>query len=173
MGYAERKIMQRKNFLRLRERYKRRGMIEVNLDECGFEKNTYRKHGYSLKGQRIYGLKSGQKRPRTSLLAARLGKLFEASFLFEGTCNADIFNTWLEGMLCPLLSDEYFVTMDNAAFHKTKKTRELIEGTGAKLLFLPPYSPDFARIEKDFGCLKKIREYNAEKSLDEIVGGYQ
>ena len=49
--------------------------------------------------------------------------------------------------------------MDNASFHKTQKTRELIEESGHELLFLPPCSPDFNPIEKHFANLKKIRTY--------------
>jgi hypothetical protein len=45
-------------------------------------------------------------------------------------------------MLCPLLDGTHVVVMDNAVFHKSNKTRELIHGKGAALLFLPPYSPD-------------------------------
>lgn len=61
------------------------------------------------------------------------------------------------------------VVLDNASFHKSAQTKELIEQHGAKLLFLPPYSPDLNPIEHDFGALKKIREYNHEKSIDEII----
>ncbi len=65
------------------------------------------------------------------------------------------------------------VIMDNAAFHKSSKTREIIEQAGAKLLYLPPYSPDFNPIEHDFSALKKIRQFNHTKSIDEIIECYQ
>ena len=63
--------------------------------------------------------------------------------------------------------------MDNAAFHTSRETAQLIEATGATLLFLSPYSPDFNPIEHDFAALKKRREYQATVPLDEIVKGYQ
>lgn len=50
---------------------------------------------------------------------------------------------------------------------------ELIEATGATLLFLPPYSPDFNPIEQDFAALKKCREYQDQATLDEIAKAYQ
>ena len=59
--------------------------------------------------------------------------------------------------------------MDNAAFHKSKKTQELIEATGAILLFLPPYSPDIMPIEKTFATLKQVRRYNNTGSIDQII----
>ena len=61
------------------------------------------------------------------------------------------------------------VVMDNATFHKSNKSKALIEEKGAALLFLPPYSPDLNPIEQDFGALKKIRQYNHEKSIDDVI----
>lgn len=75
-------------------------------------------------------------------------------------------------MLCPLLDDRHIVILDNASFHKGSRTVALIEGTGASLLFLPPYSPELNPIEKDFANLKRIRQYNAETTLDEIIKVY-
>ena len=63
--------------------------------------------------------------------------------------------------------------MDNARIHKTQRTKELIEATGASLLYLPPYSPDYNPIEHDFANLKKLRQYNKDKSLEEIIDMYK
>ena len=62
--------------------------------------------------------------------------------------------------------------MKNATVHKSKKTRELIEKTVAKILFLPPYSPNLNPIEQTFGTLKKIRQYSENKSIDEVINMY-
>lgn len=172
-GYKERSLMQRRRFLRLRERFFRRGLRPVHIDECGFAPSVARRYGYAPKGQRVYGLVSGNRRPRTSLIAARMEDRLEEPFLFEGTCDADVFNFWLERQLCPRLNREHLVVMDNAAFHKSPETAALIERTGATLLFLPPYSPDFNPIERDFAALKKNREYNENASIDEIVKAYK
>lgn len=125
------------------------------------------------KGQRVYGLTSGHRRPRTSLIAARIGPDFAEPVLFEGTCDADVFNSWLQTRLCPRLTRAHLVIMDNAAFHKSPATAQLIQGTGATLLFLPPYSPDLNPIDHDFAALKKRREYHETASLDRIVQTYQ
>lgn len=139
-GYKEHDLTKRKNFLRLRERFARRGLRPVHIDECGFAPSAARRYGYAPKGQRVYGLISGHTRPRTSLIAARIEGRLEEPSLFEGTCNAEVFNEWLKRQLCPRLNGDHLVVMDNAAFHKSPETTELIEKTGAKLLFLPPYS---------------------------------
>jgi transposase len=63
--------------------------------------------------------------------------------------------------------------MDNAPFHKSALTHALIAGTGATLLFLPPYSPDLNPIEHDFATLKRQREYREQESLDTLLKTYQ
>ncbi|MBS0184033.1 MAG: IS630 family transposase [Nitrospira sp.] len=172
-GYKERSPLQRRTFLRLRERYIRRGLQLVHVDECGFAPSATRRYGYALKGHRVDGLTSGQRRPRTSLIAARIGTNFAEPYLFEGTCDAEVFNAWLKVRLCPRLTRAHLVIMDNAAFHKSPETAKLIQHTGATLLFLPPYSPDLNPIEHDFAALKKRREYQEPTSIDQIVKAYQ
>ena len=172
-GYKQRCYMKRKAFLRLRERYARRGKEFVYIDESGFEPEVTRRYGYAPKGCRVYGLISGHRRPRTSLIAARMDSGFEAPVLFEGNCNTAFFNAWLDKELCPLINENHVIIMDNVPFHKGLKTREIIHKTGAKILFLPPYSPDLNPIENDFGTLKKIREYDEHNSLENIIALYK
>ncbi|MEZ5577603.1 MAG: IS630 family transposase [Candidatus Competibacteraceae bacterium] len=165
--------MKRKAFLRLRERYARQGRRFVDVDESGFAASAYRTHGYAPRGQRLYGAISAHTRPRTSLLAARGKNGLMATWLFEGTCNATLFNHWLETELANTLTANDVVVMDNATFHKTEHTRRIIKATGATLLYLPPYSPDLNPIEHDFATIKKIRQFNHEQSLDDIIRAYQ
>ncbi|MBL8259850.1 MAG: IS630 family transposase [Candidatus Competibacteraceae bacterium] len=173
MGYAERSAVKRKAFLRLRERYRRRGAVLVYVDESGFARSVTRRHGRALRGQKVYGVCCGRSRPRTSLLAARIeGQGFDCPVLFEGTCTAAVFNRWLETWLVPRLTAHHVVILDNAAFHQSATTRILIEQTGARLLFLPSYSPDLNPIEHDFANLKKRREYHPHLSLDDLVKSY-
>lgn len=172
IGYHERDPQQRKQFLRLRERFFRRGKQPVYLDECGFAASTARRNGYAPRGHRVGGLVSGHRRPRTSLLAARIEGRSEEPLLFEGTCDTAVFNAWLKTRLCPRLTAQHLVIRDNAAFHTSMEPAELIQATGATLLFLSPYSPDFNPIEHDFAALKKRQEYQAQVALDDIVKAY-
>jgi transposase len=71
-----------------------------------------------------------------------------APMVFNGSCNTELFNAWVEQFLIKELKRGQVVIMDNAAFHKSLKTKELIESVGCKLIFLPPYSPDLNPIEK-------------------------
>lgn len=85
-------------------RYIRRGLQLVHVDECGFAPSVTRPYGYAPKGQRVDGLMSGHRRPRTSQIAARIGPAFAEPVLFEGTCDAEVFNAWLNARLCPRLT---------------------------------------------------------------------
>ena len=78
------------------------------------------------------------------LIAARFEDL--PARLFEGSCN-DTFN---DSLSRSTLDSKHVVILDNARLHKTPKTRQLIEASGASLMFLPPYSPDYNPIEHDF-----------------------
>lgn len=85
-----------------------------------------------------------------------------------------MFNFWLENFLLPALGSGYTIVMDNAAFHKSEQTRILIEQANCKLLFLPPYSPDFNPIEKFWANLKaKIKKIIGQfatlaEAIDEV-----
>ena len=63
--------------------------------------------------------------------------------------------------------------MDNARLHKTPRTRQLIEATGAELIFLPPYSPDYNPVEHDLvSNIKRKREHNPDATLEDIIQEY-
>ena len=70
------------------------------------------------------------------------------------------------------MTSNHVLILDNAMLHKTSQTRELIERTGARLLFLPPYSPDYNPIEHDFANIKRKREYHLDLTLEDIIQEY-
>lgn len=80
--------------------------------------------------------------------------------LFEGYCNASLFNIWLAQPLLPSLLCASVIGMDNATFHETAQTRQLqlIEEAGCEILYLPPYSPNLNLIEKLWVNLKCRRQ---------------
>ena len=88
-----------------------------------------------------------------------------------GACDALAFDASLRTCCVRYLT--HHMLSDNASFHKSQQTEALIAACGASLLFLPPYSPEFNPIERDFANIKRKWEYNAEASIDEIVKMYK
>jgi transposase len=129
------------------------------VDESGINEHLIREHGRAPRGEKVYGERSGKKFDRHSVVSAlNLGK-FVAPFGYKGTCDTVLFETWVEKVLLPELFPDSVVILDNATFHKSEKTRKLIENAGCRLIFLPPYSPDLNPIEHLWDWMKnKIRD---------------
>ena len=87
--------------------------------------------------------------------------LYESSIIgcgiTEDNIDTNVFNTWVEKILIPDLPDKSVIVMDNAAFHKSEKTKALLESKGHIIEFLPHYSPDFNPIENKWAQAKSIR----------------
>ena len=150
----------------------------VYLDESGFDLNMKKDYGWKKKGQRLYDNKSGnRKNKRITVVSAYSNqtKNLIAPIYFEGNTDSGIFNQWIEDFLIPELKPNQTVILDNAAFHKSQKTKELIESANCKLLYLPPYSPDFNPIEQKWSHVKnqvkKIRDKFEDftRCLDEVL----
>jgi transposase len=161
-------IEKRKRYLRRHWRAKCQGRPLVYLDETGFLPTTHRTHGWALRGKKVHGRQSGQQRPRTSLIGGYCNHKLLAPMLFEGNCNTAVFNRWLEEMLLPGLATGSLIVLDNAAFHKSERTRQIVEKHGCQLLYLPPYSLDLNPIEKLWANLKR-RWQTVGKSLEELI----
>jgi len=145
----------------------------VYVDESGFKHDSIRKFGWSKRGTKIIGECSGIRHTMVNLMAGKCRDKLLAPVLFEGTANAELFNEWLEKHLFNELPDKATVIMDNAAFHKTVKTRDIFNKSCYQLLYLPPYSPDFNPIEKDFAIIKKRRQFaKKDITLEQIIKSY-
>jgi transposase len=101
---------------------------------------------------------SGLRHSRTTIIVAYSNNTLIAPFRFNGYTNTAVFNQWLKHILVPELKAGQVVILDNASFHKSLKTKQIIEDAGCRILYLPPYSPDLNPIEKLWSNLKyKIR----------------
>lgn len=88
-----------------------------------------------------------------------------APFVISGPINRVAFEAYVEQVLVPELRPGDIVVMDNLSSHKGPHVRDLIEGTGSDLLFLPPYSPDFNPIENAFARMKALLRKAAERTV--------
>jgi transposase len=146
----------------------------VFVDECSSNTSLAPLYGWARKGERAY-----QEAPRNwgknITLLSSIGKErgMGASLVVEGSTNGTVFQTYLEDVLLPTLQEGRVVVMDNLSAHKAQRVRELIEGKGCELVYLPPYSPDFNPIEQAFSKIKSyLREACArsQDTLMEVIG---
>ncbi|WP_232420132.1 transposase [Nitrosococcus watsonii] len=81
-----------------------------------------------------------------------------APMLFQGSCNAQLFEMWVEQCLMKELHEPTIVVMDNASFHNHKRVQDILAKNYHYVISLPPYSPDLNSIEKTFGSMKRRRQ---------------
>ena len=127
------------------------------VDESGFANDMPRTHGYAECGKRCCGTHNWNAKGRKNVIAALTGSSLIGCGIVGGNVDTAVFNTWIEKILIPDLPINSVVIMDNATFHKSHKTRKLIENNGHKIEFLPPYSPDLNLIERKWAQAKSIR----------------
>lgn len=124
-----------------------------------------RRNGRAPKGQRLrVGIPHGHWKTTTFVAGLRNDGIV-APFVLDGPINRLAFETYVAEVLVPDLRPGDIVVMDNLSSHKGPLVRALIEAAGARLLFLPPYSPDFNPIENAFAKLKALLRKAAERTV--------
>jgi transposase len=132
-----------------------------------------RLRGRAKRGERLVD-KTPHGHWKTSTLIAALGiEGVRCSTVVDGAVNADIFEAFVERVLVPELREDDVMVMDNLSSHKRARTRELIEATGAELVFLPPYSPDLNPIEMVFSKIKQLLRSMACRTVNALWASMQ
>jgi transposase len=138
----------------------------VFIDETWAKTNMTRRHGRSRRGSRLVAkVPHGRWRTLTFLAALRCDRL-DAPRVIDGPINGDSFLAYVEQLLVPTLRRGDVVIMDNLGSHKRQAIRRAIRAAGAKLFFLPPYSPDLNPIEQVFAKLKALLRKAAERTIE-------
>lgn len=126
----------------------------IFLDESGITTEMTRRYGRAAGGLRVQEGTPGKWRTLTILGAIGV-QGWVATMTVESPTDGDIFLAYLDRVLCPQLKPGQTVVMDNLAAHKVDGVRQRIEATGARLRYLPPYSPDFNPIERCWAQVKQ------------------
>lgn len=143
------------------------------VDEMGSNTSLHELYAYSPKGERAYCSVARNRGKNTTLLASMNLCGMGPSMVVKGGVNGAVFEVYLREMLVPTLGEGDVVVMDNLSVHKSERVREMIEGAGAEVLYLPPYSPDFNPIEEAFSKIKNLlRKAGARvrEVLVEVIG---
>jgi hypothetical protein len=100
------------------------------LDECGVDHRLYREKGRAPSGERIYVSVAGQRRERTSVIAACQQGKRVAPLTFAGTCNTEVVDAYFATVLLPVLPPGSVIVLDNARFHQSPTTAALVAAAG-------------------------------------------
>ena len=138
----------------------------VFIDETWVKTNMARLRGWHARGRRLVERAPyGRWRTMTFLAALRCDRI-DAPCVIDQPINGRSFLAYVEQILAPTLKAGDIVVMDNLGSHKGKAVRRAIRAAGAKLLFLPPYSPDLNPIEQAFVKLKHLMRQAAERTVE-------
>jgi len=140
----------------------------VFIDETWTKTNMAPLRGWAPLGQRINAkVPHGRWKTMTFLAALRHDRITAPWFIDE-PINGEIFQLYIEKVLIPTLQPGDIVIMDNLGSHKGKAVRRAIRAAGARLFYLPKYSPDFNPIEQFFAKLKHWLRKAARRSTDAV-----
>jgi transposase len=140
----------------------------VFLDETWTKTNMAPLRGWGPVGERVKGKAPFGKWKTFTFIAALRHDRIDAPCLFDGPINGEIFLAWVQESLVPTLTPGDVVVLDNLGSHRGKQVRRAVRKAGAKLIFLPKYSPDLNPIEQVFSKLKHNLRKAQARSFDGI-----
>lgn len=143
------------------------------VDEMGANTSLAPIYGWARRGQRAYFRAPRNWGANVTLLSSMTLEGMGPSLAVEGPTTREVFEAYIDRVLAPELRPGQIVVMDNLSSHKSSRIRELIEGRGCELLYLPPYSPDLNPVEEAFSKVKGMlrrAEARSREALIEAMG---
>jgi transposase len=145
----------------------------VFVDEMGTNTSLSPIYAWAPKGRRAYWSVPRNRGTNTTLLSSMGVGGMGPSLTVEGSTTSVVFEAYVQQVLAPSLRRGQVVVMDNLSAHKGERVKELIEGRGCQLIYLPSYSPDFNPIEEAFSKIKRLvrkAEARTKEALIEAIG---
>jgi len=145
----------------------------VFVDEMGSNTSLSALYAWAPKGERARWSVPRNRGANTTVLSSMTLEGMGSALTVEGATTSAVFETYVEQVLAPTLRRGQVVVLDNLSAHKGERVRELIEGRGCELLYLPSYSPDFNPLEEAFAKIKDFlrkSEARAREALVEAMG---
>ncbi len=140
----------------------------IFLDETGVTTNMIRRHARGPRGQRVKGYAPHGHWKITTFIAGLASEGIVAPFVVDQPMNRAIFTQYVRQYLVPALKSGDIVILDNLSSHKGSEAIGLVEARGARMILLPPYSPDFNPIEMAFAKLKTLPRKAAEPTRETL-----
>lgn len=141
---------------------------QVFLDETGVNIAMARHYARAPQGERAYAAKPVNKGKNITVLGALSLGGIQAAMTVEGSTDTEVFLTYVQRVLVPTLRPGQVVIMDNLSAHKNDRIQTAIESVGAKLEYLPPYSPDLSPIEECWSKFKASLRATAARTREAL-----
>ena len=141
----------------------------VFLDETGLKTDLTRLRGWAPSGQRLVEAIPGGRWETSTLVQAIALDGTRAAMVLDGPMNATCFAGFCDWLLAPTLHPGDLVVMDNLSSHRSATATEAIESVGARVVYLPPYSPDLNPIEMIFSKIKQLFRALKPRTFQQIV----
>jgi transposase len=143
----------------------------IFVDECGANTAMTRNYGRAPAGQRVYADTPGRWESITLTCGMRLGGAM-AALAFPGATNTVTFEDYVEEVLVPELKPGDVVIWDNVKPHQSEEAIEAVEEAGARVVPLPPYSPDLTPIEEMFSKVKGVMRSVAARTTEAVYAAF-
>jgi transposase len=141
----------------------------VFVGEMGTHTSLGPLYAYSPRGKRAFFKVPRNRGKNTTLLASMGWEGIGPSMAVEGSMTKEVFETYIEHFLSPVLRPGQVIVMDNLGAHKGERVRWLIQSRGCELLYLPPYSPDLNPVEEAFSKVKALLRRAGARSREALV----
>jgi len=141
----------------------------VFVDEMGSNTSLFPLYAWARRGERAFASVPRNWGANVTLLASITSEGMGPCLAFEGATSGEVFEAYLEHFLAPALRPGQVVVMDNLSAHKGRRVRELVEGRGCELVYLPPYSPDYNPIEQAFSKLKGLLRKAGARTREALI----
>jgi transposase len=139
------------------------------VDEMGCHQAMARSHARAPKGKRVHAKKPNNRGKNQTVLGALTWEGLVALMTVIGGTTTNVFLEFVRCHLVPLLKPGMKVVMDNLKVHHADEVRRLIEATGAKIIFLPPYSPQYNPIENAWSKFKALLRKRTPRTRDDLI----
>jgi transposase len=138
------------------------------LDESGIATNLVRRYARAAGGRRAVGYAPAGHWTQLTVLGALSLAGLGACMTVDAPTDRDVFAAYVRHLLVPTLRPGQVVVLDNLNAHKAAVVRALVEGAGCRLLYLPPYSPEFNPIEQAWSKLKTLLRGAAARTREAL-----
>ena len=141
----------------------------VFVDEMGSNVSLSPLYAWSRRGLRAHAKAPRNWGKNVTLLASITAEGVGPCLAVEGPTTREVFETYLERSLAPVLRPGQIVVVDNLSAHKGGRVKEIVEAKGCELVYLPPYSPDFNPIEQAFSKVKGLLRKAEARTQDALI----